>query len=54
MCSELDYKFPNTLTRRRMVSLVASIFDSLGLAQLFVVAAKVLMREMIMNSKGKG
>lgn len=52
--SELHYKSPNALTRRMVLSQVASIFDPLGLVQPFILSAKLLMREMIMDSKDKG
>lgn len=37
-----------------MLSQVASIFDPLGMVQPFILAAKLFMREMIVNSKGRG
>ena len=52
--SELEYKFPTVLTRRMVLSQIASIFDPLGLIQPFTLSAKLLMREMIIESEKGG
>lgn len=51
---ELEIKCPETLTRRMVLSQVASVFDPLGLVQPVLLSAKLLMREMIIDSKGEG
>ncbi|XP_076028384.1 uncharacterized protein LOC143017480 [Oratosquilla oratoria] len=51
---ELESKFPQDLTRRMVLSQIASVFDPLGLVQPFLLSAKLLMREMIMDSKNEG
>lgn len=51
---ELESKFPPVLTRRMVLSQIASVFDPLGLVQPFLLSAKLLMREMIMDSRNEG
>lgn len=51
---ELEYKFPTVLTRRMVLSHIASIFDPLGLIQPFTLSAKLLMREMIIKGEKGG
>ena len=51
---ELELKFPTVLTRRMVLSQIASIFDPFVLIQPFTLSAKLLMREMIMESEKGG
>ena len=51
---ELESEFPRVLTRRMVLSQIASVFDPLVLVQPFLLSAKLLMREMIMDSKNDG
>ena len=48
------YKFTSIITRRMIFRQVASVFYLLGLVQPFILTAKLLLREMLMNSEGKG
>ncbi|XP_068229326.1 uncharacterized protein [Palaemon carinicauda] len=54
--SEFDYKFPEILTRRKILSQIASLYDPLGLVIPVLLKAKILMRSMISkgNSNGGG
>ncbi|XP_068229430.1 uncharacterized protein [Palaemon carinicauda] len=54
--SEFDYKFPEILTRRMILSQIASLYDPLGLVIPVLLKAKILMRSMISkgNSNGGG
>ena len=51
---ELEPKFPPVLTRSMILSQIASVFDPLGLVQPFILSAKLLLREMIVENKSEG
>ncbi|KAK4304812.1 hypothetical protein Pmani_023247 [Petrolisthes manimaculis] len=56
---EFETRFPDTLTRRTVLSQVASIYDPLGFVLPYTLLAKILVRELVTDktaghSKGNG
>ena len=48
---EFPYKFPKVLTKRLILSQIASLYDPIGLLSPFTLQAKLLMRELIIEQR---
>ena len=49
--SDFSFKFPKSLTKRMIMSQIASLYDPLGLLTPFTLQAKLLMRELILEQR---